>query len=185
MLAACGDVPLRLAVAFVAATGVGVGEALRLARPDVNLARRSATLRRCPGGEARIVPLCRQAVTILRFALALAPDDRVFPLSAGAFYVRWRRLCANAGVPGLRLRNVRKDAARRWRELGMSATELLRITGEDSPGIRLRYTHADLSQALRRLDACDNQHARRLSAPLPARSRASANVFAFQRLSGR
>ena len=120
---------LRPLVVFLIGTGARMGEAIRLAWEDVDLAHGRALLRATKNGDDRPVALPPRVVAAL--GAIDGRDGRVFRNTAGGRYrdtrelegggqIRepWARLCAAAGLPGewVEVRRVdRANASRRFR----------------------------------------------------------------------
>jgi integrase len=89
-------------------------------------------LRDTKNGRARAVPLSTRART------ALAALE---PLEPGQLEHRWRRACRRAAVLGLHFHDLRHEAVSRLFERGLSAEEVMAISGHRTYSMLARYTH--------------------------------------------
>ena len=65
----------------------------------------------------------------------------MFPLSANAVKLAWRRLRQRAGAHGLRFHDLRHEAVSVFFEKGLSVPEVALISGHRDPRMLFRYTH--------------------------------------------
>ena len=155
---------------FALATGMRRGEVLSLEWRYVDLNSSTAYLPVTKNGEARRVPLSPAAKQILlqRKHASVRPSngfldpidktdvgqltkgsaesnqggqDKVFPITANAFKLAWRRVRQRAGVVDLRLHDMRHEAISRFFEMGLSVPEVALISGHKDPRMLFRYTH--------------------------------------------
>ena len=93
-------------------------------------------IRGTKNGESRLVPLSSSAVEVL----AGLPRDnvRVMPASGNALRLAWERLKAKLGITDLRMHDLRRKAASRAFEKGLSLAETMLLTGHKTPAILLR-----------------------------------------------
>lgn len=156
--AACGRMRIMGAVVMVALeTACRRGELGALTWADVDLQRRTLEIRETKNGEPRAVPLTRRATDVLA---KLRTDQggragSVFGMTSRAIGQRWRRLCRNAGVRGLRFHDLRHSALSALAERGLSALELQRIGGHKTLAMLSRYVHMTPEALLVRLDATE------------------------------
>jgi integrase len=156
LLAACdtGRTPCMKTLLIVASdSGMRRGELLGLRWSDLALDRGIASLTLTKNGSARQVPLTVRAMAALRSLQidAFTPDDRVFPLSAGALEQAWRRLCERAGISGLRFHDLRHEAVSRLFEKGLNVVEVATISGHRELKMLKRYTHLDAGDLVARV----------------------------------
>lgn len=142
--------PLIAPIVFLAIeTGLRRGELLKLEWKHIDLKARTAHIPDTKTGYARTIPLTDTAIAIL---IGLGKDDLfVFPLTAMALRLAWNRLRVRAGVPDLRLHDLRHEAISRFAEMGLTTVELAVISGHRDPRMLFRYTHlrpADLARKL-------------------------------------
>ena len=78
-------------------------------------------------------------------------NDFLFPLSAEAVKLAWKRLNKRAGITGLHFHDLRHEAVSRFFELGLTVPEVALISGHKDPRMLFRYTHlrpADIAKKL-------------------------------------
>jgi len=156
LLAACdthSNPMLGWMVRVALATGMRAGEIQRLWRSDVNLGRRTATLRDTKNNETRTVPLTHDAADVLAQALSnpIRPidTDLLFFGEPGKdgrrrgyeYKPEWQRIKQAVGVTDLRFHDLRHEAVSRFVELGLSDQEVASISGHKSIQMLKRYTH--------------------------------------------
>lgn len=72
---------------------------------------------------------------------AIGADIRLFPISANALSHVWRGLMAKLGVEDLRLHDLRHEATSRLFERGLTAAEVMSVTGHSTNDMVDRYAH--------------------------------------------
>jgi len=87
------------------------------------------------------------------------PEDYVFTRDDGSvvrdFRGTWEKACAAAGVPNLMFHDLRRTAARRMRNAGLSEQMIMRIGGWKTPNVFHRYAiinRQDMTAAVRQLE---------------------------------
>lgn len=139
-------------VRFAIETAARLGEMLSVKWADVDLKKqvmivRGIDERGTKNGDAlRQVPLSSAAVEVLEGLKALprSIDGRVFWWwkASDSFNKTWRRVCARAGVEGLRFHDLRHEATSRLFEKGVfDSMEVASITGHKTLQMLKRYTH--------------------------------------------
>ncbi len=139
-------------VRFAIETAARLGEMLSVRWADVDLKKQVMTVRGIDergtknGDAVRQVPLSSAAVEVLEGlkALPLSIDGRVFWWwkASDSFNKTWRRVCARAGVDGLRFHDLRHEATSRLFEKGVfDSMEVASITGHKTLQMLKRYTH--------------------------------------------
>ncbi|GAB3675179.1 hypothetical protein GCM10028792_12730 [Salinisphaera aquimarina] len=146
-------------------TGMRAGEIQRLRRRDVDLTRRTVTLRDTKNRETRAVPLVPTALATMEQALSnpIRPidTDLVFFGEPGRDGKRrgfeykpvWRLIKIELGMDDLRFHDLRHEAVSRFVELGLSDQEVAAISGHRSMQMLRRYTHLRAEDLVGRLDA--------------------------------
>jgi integrase len=79
-----------------------------------------------------------------------------YPRPIGSFKRAWRLACHSAGVPGKKLRDLRRTAVRDLDRAGVSRTVPMKMVGHRTESIYNRYNitiDGDLRDAARKLDA--------------------------------
>jgi len=145
-------------------TSMRAGEIKTLRRNQIDLTRRVVRLNKTKNGSARTVPLVRQAVAVLREALAhpVRPmnTDLVFWGEPGRdgrrrpyeYNPAWRRALKRAGISDLRFHDLRHEAVSRLVEAGLGDQEVAAISGHKSMQMLKRYTHLRAEDLVERLD---------------------------------
>jgi integrase len=64
----------------------------------------------------------------------------VFPISANAVRLAWKRARDKAGISDLRFHDLRHEAISRFFEMGLSVPEVALISGHKDPRMLFRYT---------------------------------------------
>lgn len=159
LLSVCREVDPRLGdlVTVLLATGARRGEVLRLRRKDIDLGKGVAIIEDTKNGDRRRMHLAGPALEVVRarietlpvdpavyvFAASDRPPDREpeFPRNA------WRRARKQAGLPSLRVHDLRHVAASAFLEAGASLGELRELLGHRSPQMTARYAHLAESRA--------------------------------------
>ena len=151
-------------------TAMRLGEVVALTAGSVNLKSRTVTLSDTKNGHSRVVPLSQRATTILRARIASASeyDSRLFPITAHAATVAFRRAVARArrtrGVElstshrdtylnDLRFHDLRREATSRLFEQGLSVMEVSSVTGHRVLEMLRRYTSLQVKDIATKLDA--------------------------------
>ncbi|BEU66003.1 site-specific integrase [Ralstonia pseudosolanacearum] len=156
---------VRLAVE----TGMRSSEITGLRRSQVDLNRRVVTLKDTKNGSARLVPLTRVAVEILRSAL----DNPIRPIDvdlvffgepgrdgkrkAYVFQKLWASIVQAVGLADLHFHDLRHEAVSRLVEAGLSDQEVASISGHKSMQMLKRYTHLRAEDLVEKLDRVQRQ----------------------------
>jgi integrase len=124
-------------------------------------------------GGPRTIPLTTQAMLILRkYEANTDLDVPVFPTSAEAIKLAWKRLTVRADVANLHFHDLRHEAISRFFEMGLSLPEVALISGHRDPRMLFRYTHLrakDVASKLATLEQkTDFKHKQKLGSPPPA-----------------
>lgn len=142
---------VRPVVLLLLFTAMRRGEALALQWSDVDVARRVVVLRDTKNGDSRRVPLSLQAVDLLntlprthKLVFPCRTPDRVSKGFASA--------CAAVGIAGLRLHDLRREAASRLFEKGLTVPEVAAITGHRTWSMLKRYTAITAEHLLQKID---------------------------------
>ena len=106
---------MRPLVQLAIETAMRQGELLALTWGNVDLKPRTAHLEDTKNGEARTVPLSSRAVAVLD-ALPRTDEVRVFPITAQAVKLAWKRACKRAGIEDLHFHDLRHEATSRLAE---------------------------------------------------------------------
>lgn len=151
---------IRLAVE----TGMRSSEITGVRCGQVDLGRRVIRLADTKNGTARLVPLSRAAVEILKHALdnPMRPNcsDLVFFGEPGRdgqrrpyiFQKLWAKLTQDLGLDNLHFHDLRHEAVSRLVEGGLSDQEVAAISGHKSMQMLKRYTHLRAEDLVTKLD---------------------------------
>ena len=133
---------------FLLAVGCRLSEALHAKWTDVDLTARVFVIRasNSKSKKARSVPLNDAALEVLESVGTQGAYEYVFPNKrTQGPYTRfghaWNRLRANAGLPHLRLHDLRHQYASFLVNSGRSLYEVQQILGHSSPTVTQRYAH--------------------------------------------
>lgn len=141
----------RVAVAFLLAleTGMRSGEILRLRPGNLHLDERWLHIPRSKNGDARDVPLSREAVRLLRLMDPSA--DPVFGLTDQVRDVLFRQARDAAGIKGMTFHDTRHEATTRLARK-MDVLDLARMLGHRDIKSLLIYYNATAQEIAGRLD---------------------------------
>ena len=143
---------LRPLVQFALETATRQGELLALAWDNVDLKAQTAHLEDTKNGESRTVPLSSRAVAVLEaLPRSSGMDGRVFPISAQAVKLAWKRACRRAGIEGLHFHDLRHEATSRLAEKLPNLIELAAVTGHKDLRMLKRYYHPRATDLARKL----------------------------------
>ncbi len=150
LIEAAGD-HFKPVIRWAVETAMRRGEIAALQWRDVNIARRTAFVRRSKNGEVRTVPLSGAAVAVLH-SLPRRLDGGVFGMTEGAITQAMIDTCNRAKIDGLRFHDLRHEATSRFFEnTDLDAIEIASITGHKSMQMLKRYTHLRADRLAKRL----------------------------------
>ncbi|MFP4184436.1 MAG: tyrosine-type recombinase/integrase [Halorhodospira sp.] len=152
---------LRSIVTMMALTGARRGEVLRARWDDVDLERAVWRIPQPKATERRHVPLSEPIIELLQGLETWEHSEWLFPNPRtgepfGSIYSGWNRARKDAGLPELRLHDLRHSFASLLVNSGHSLYEVQRLLGHTQIATTQRYAH--LSQE--RLLAASNDVAR-------------------------
>ena len=105
-----------------------------------------------------IIPLTSEITEIIDAALLLQASDDVesdhpiFDVNPGTLDTWWKRLLAKAGIKDLHFHDLRHEATSRLFESGLSAVEVMSITGHSTTEMVDRYSHYSAGLVLDKLE---------------------------------
>ena len=173
--------PAVAAVRFLVLTGWRSGEVARLSRPEIDLARRTATLGDSKTGRS-IRPLSHAARDALRKILQ-GSGEKVFPASRGGpdtlLHLKkyWPRIAKLGGLADdLSLHVLRHSFISIAADLGHSEPTIAALVGHKGRSITSRYSHAADAVLLAAADAVANH-----TAELMGDSNHTSTVVALRR----
>lgn len=129
------------------------GEIINLTRKDINMSKRTITLKDTKNHSIRTVPLTEKAHKTLREALKfkIRPPDMklIFYGEPGRTGERkpytinrmWSQALKRAEIENLKFHDLRHEATSRFVEAGLSDQQVASITGHKSMQMLRRYTH--------------------------------------------
>ena len=142
------DRNLRDVVLLALMTGGRRGEVCELEWKDVELRLGYVTFRNTKNGSDRSVPLCDQALKMLRARLVrrrLGSVDWVFPAErkSGPIDVshRFARFCKQAGIEDFRFHDLRHCVASSLTRAGVRERQIQEILGHKTAQMTKRYSH--------------------------------------------
>ena len=147
----CHNSLMRPLIVLALETAMRRGELLSMCWQDFDEARSVVHLPKTKNVHARTVPLTREAVRVLK-SLPRS-DERILPISANPVRLAWDRLRRRAGVPDLRLHDLRHEAISRLVERGFSLAQVQQVSGHRSLQMLMRYTHLAVDDIVRALHA--------------------------------
>ncbi|MGH8161560.1 MAG: site-specific integrase, partial [Gammaproteobacteria bacterium] len=130
-------------IRFALATTMRRGKIAAMRWEDVNLKKRVVHIIMAKDATEvrdRDVPLFPDAIRVLQ-ALPRRIDGRVWTLAPDSITQAFRRVCAGAGIEGLRFHDLRHEATSRLIEQGLSPVEAAVVTGHKTMQMLKRYTH--------------------------------------------
>jgi len=134
-------------------TGMRRGEILGIHWDHINFDGRSLLIPHTKNGYARTIPLTAKALEVLEdkregigisngFPPPPSEDDvAVFPITPNAFRLAWERVKKRAGIEDLHFHDLRHEAISRFFEMGLTAPEVVLISGHRDMRMLFRYTH--------------------------------------------
>jgi integrase len=161
LLESCLEIWFQAIVEVGATYGWRIGELLKLRVNQINLA--NWTIRLHPGTtknkEGREVKMTEMVHKLLELCVeGKEPDDYVFTRSNGKrvkdFRGTWENAC-KAGVPDLLFHDLRRTAARNFRNAGIAEGVIMKIGGWKTRSVFERYAivaHSNVENALDKLE---------------------------------
>lgn len=154
-LARCENPLMLVYVELAVQTTARRKNLLRLAWSDVDLERRVVLLRKTKNGRNVPVPLTLRAVEALRHAKAHSRGERIFDMSEESLAPAWDRAVERAGLPHLRVRDLRHIGTTRH-ACRLPNTQMLKaMTSHRSDAMLARYVHFAPKDVLPLLDATE------------------------------
>ncbi len=135
-------------------TGMRRSEMLSLEWGNVVLEKATALLEDTKNGEVRAVPLSTTAIRVLK---GLQPGKRgikrkkVFTITQSRLRDAWEAARTAAGIPDIRLHDLRHEAASRLFEKGLNVMEAASVTGHKTLSMLKRYTHLNPTDIAKKL----------------------------------
>lgn len=139
------------AFSLAIATAMRKGEILSLQWRDIHLERRVAHLDMTKNGDARDVPLSKEAMRLLKLMPNAAPAAWVIPIESGYLDKLFRDARRGTGLIHIRFHDSRREAASTMAKK-FNVLELAAITGHKSLQMLQIYYTADATELAERLD---------------------------------
>jgi integrase len=125
-----------------------------------DLTHRTITIEDSKNGEGRIVVMTQKVFELVKACCeGKSGDDAVFTRRDGKsvkdFRKSWRNACVAAGVPNLKVHDLRRTGARNLRRAGVDRDIIMRIGGWKTESVFRRYNivdEADLRDATQKLE---------------------------------
>lgn len=139
--------------------GLRRGELIALLWADVDLALRTITVRGegAKSSQTRTVPLSeRVRYTLAKWSGQSGGEGRVFPgATVDSIRAKWRILCRDAKVKGLRWHDLRHTFGSRLAMAGVTLPVVQRLMGHASITTTARYLHATDEDARKAVDVAE------------------------------
>jgi len=134
----------RAAIQLALESAMRRGELLKLKWCDVDLTKRTLTLRETKNGEVRVVPLTPKALDVLQNLPRT--NELVFPISESTLHHNFGNACTRANLSEFKFHDLRHSATSRLCRLVPNVVELSRITGHKTLGMLNRYYHVSAEE---------------------------------------
>jgi integrase len=131
-------------------TGIRRNEARTLAWAQVDFECATITIlgENAKNHQTRVIPLTPRALKALKDWRALSGDSvAVFPVMRTSAYTRWRKVCAECGIEGVRWHDLRHSFGSRLALAGCPLTVLMRLMGHQNLAVSQMYLHTTTSDA--------------------------------------
>lgn len=136
---------------FAIETGMRRGEMLALEWGNVDYKKLVAVLIDTKNGETRAVPLSSSAVRVLKGLTQGVGKAKAFKITRSQLRDAWEDARAAAGIPDIRLHDLRHEAASRLFEKGLNVMEAASVTGHKTLSMLKRYTHLNPTDIAKKL----------------------------------
>ena len=132
-------------------TGMRRSEMLSLEWRNVDLKKSVAVLTDTKNGESRAVPLSSTAIRVLKELQRGIGGGKVFTITQSQLRDTWEAARTAAGIPDIRLHDLRHEAASRLFEKGLNVMEAASVTGHKTLSMLKRYTHLNPTDIAKKL----------------------------------
>lgn len=136
---------------FAIETAMRRSELLSLEWKSVNIKNCTATLKDTKNGETRAVPLSSKAIRVLNGRTRGIGTGKVFSITPTRLRRDWEAARTAAGIPDIRLHDLRHEAASRLFEKGLNVMEAASVTGHKTLSMLKRYTHLNPTDIAKKL----------------------------------
>lgn len=144
----CKNPYIRPIIQIAVHTGMRRGEILNIKGRDICFVKRLLLIPDTKTGYARTIPISSKVLKIL---LIHNKENELFPITANAFSLSWKRLLIRASVTNLKFHDLRHEAISRFFERGLSIPEVALISGHRDYRMLVRYTHLRAEDLLRKI----------------------------------
>jgi integrase len=118
---------------------------------NLNLKVRTAILIDTKNSEPRAVPLSSTAIRILKGLKKGNKRKKPFSITISQLRDAWEAARTNAGIPDIRLHDMRHEGASRLFEKGLNVMEAASVTGHKTLSMLKRYTHLNPTDIAKKL----------------------------------
>jgi integrase len=132
-------------------TGMRRSEMLSLEWRNVNLKKSIVILKDTKNGDSRAVPLSSTAIRVINGLQQGIGSGQVFTITRSQLRDSWEAARNAAGIPDIRLHDLRHEAASRLFEKGLNVMEAASVTGHKTLSMLKRYTHLNPSDIAKKL----------------------------------
>ena len=138
---------------FAIETAMRRGEILSLEWKNINLNLkvRTAILIDTKNSEPRAVPLSSTAIRILKGLKKGNKRKKPFSITTSQLRKDWEAARTAAGIPDIRLHDMRHEGASRLFEKGLNVMEAASVTGHKTLSMLKRYTHLNPTDIAKKL----------------------------------
>jgi integrase len=136
---------------FAIETAMRRSEFLALEWKDIDLKNCTATLKDTKNGESRAVPLSSTAIRVLKGLQRDISGGKVFTITQSQLRDAWEAARTAAGIPDIRLHDLRHEATSRLFEKGLNVIEVASITGHKTLSMLNSYTHLNPTNIAKKL----------------------------------
>ena len=122
-------------------TGLRLSEILRLRWEDIDLDRRTLTVRKSKNGEIRVIPLNSQTGEIFRGLRLEGINGKVFQFSASFVSHTFRRTCDKVGLTDVTFHSLRHSFASRLAQHDVDVLAIQKLMGHKAISMTQKYSY--------------------------------------------
>lgn len=148
MAGKCRNKLIKPIILFAVETGMRRGEILATRHDHLDVRERTLLIPETKTGRARTIPLTEKAMGLLTLLELPKDQELLFPISANCLRLAWERVRKRAGITDLHFHDLRHEALSRLFEAGLTAPEVMSISGHRSLVMLGRYAHAGERKAI-------------------------------------
>jgi len=135
---------------FALETAMRRSEILQLRWEDIDFQRSLATLNETKNGQSRIVPLSKIALDVI--TKREKETLFIFNISSNAVRLAWSQFQKRYDFKYFRFHDLRHEAISNLFDMGLNIPEASLISGHRTPTQLLKYSHANISNLVNRLN---------------------------------